>query len=53
MTSWQCLEKYKKTNDNTDCITEFPAYASSLIFELYKDTETNKYYVKLKYNGVD
>ncbi len=41
MTSWECLEKYKKTNDSTDCIIEYPQFASSLIFELYKDIEAN------------
>ncbi|EGR34416.1 hypothetical protein IMG5_012480 [Ichthyophthirius multifiliis] len=53
-TSWECLQKTKENTLKEDviCITQYPEYAASYIFELRVDKNDNKkFYVMTKYNG--
>ena len=50
-TNWECLKEYKVTGNSTNCIIEYPGFASNLIFELRHDTEKHADVVMVKYNG--
>lgn len=54
LTSYQCnaRKEWQFSNNNYDfeCIG-YPGYTSNIIFELWKNLYTNKYSVKISYNG--
>jgi len=54
LTSYQCNadKKWIFSNNNydQDCIG-YPGYTSNIIFELWRDRETNDRSVKISYNG--
>ena len=51
LTSTECLTKKWKNETVTGNCALPPPFAANLIFELHEDEDTNKYTVKIRYNG--
>lgn len=52
ISSIECMVKERMGWENfTQCPSDIPSYASTIIFELYRDRTTGKKYIKIRYNG--